>query len=452
MTDDRGNPCSSASSAALAAAERALWRMMSFYDIPLADLDTAMQADPGWVLPHVMKAGYLLSLTEARLLPEVATQLVQARALARHATRREREHLRAVQLLLEGRWHAARRCWGGLLVEYPRDALALQWLQLWDLHGGDAAGLRDHPAGALPEWDPADPLYPHVLALLAFGLGENHELAQAEEAGRRALAIDPRAPWAVHAVAHVMDAQGRHEEGLAWLRSHQAAWADGNGFAVHLWWHKSLFRLESLDIEGVLRLVDTHLGPDALAIAPQRVDAASLLWRLHLLGVDVRSPAAALVDGWGWHPSDAGHSAFVDFHRVLALTAAGELPRAESWLARCAEHTLRAEDARRDNHAVAREVGLPLMRGVLALAHGDADAAADAIERVRPAANRIGGSRTQRDAIELTLLAAASQGNRRALGRALVNRRSLGRPATPLSRHWADSVGASQRGEGGGWA
>ena len=29
-----------------------------------------------------------------------------------------------------------------------------------------------------------------------------------------------------------------------------------NGFAVHLWWHKALFRLEALDVAGVLRLID----------------------------------------------------------------------------------------------------------------------------------------------------------------------------------------------------
>ena len=55
--DARDNPCSSAFAAARDAAEQALWRMMSFYDTPLADLDRAMAEDPGWALPHIMKAG-----------------------------------------------------------------------------------------------------------------------------------------------------------------------------------------------------------------------------------------------------------------------------------------------------------------------------------------------------------------------------------------------------------
>ena len=65
------------------AAEQALWRMMSFYDTPLADLDAAIAADPGWAMPHVMKAGFLLSLTEPALLREADAHLPHARALAK---------------------------------------------------------------------------------------------------------------------------------------------------------------------------------------------------------------------------------------------------------------------------------------------------------------------------------------------------------------------------------
>ena len=203
-----------------------------------------------------------------------------------------------MQLALDGRWQAACRVWDELLVEYPRDALALQWAQLWDFYRGDAVNLRLRPARALPEWDEADPLHAHVLSLYAFGLEESNLYPQAEDVGRRALAADPKVPWAVHAVAHVMEMQGRYEEGAAWLRQHQSAWAEGNGFSGHLWWHKGLFRLEALDHAGALRLLDTRLSGTALQITLQRVDAAALLWRLHLLGVDVASRCAELLVAW----------------------------------------------------------------------------------------------------------------------------------------------------------
>ena len=117
--DARDNPCSSSHAAARDAAEQALWRMMSFYDTPLADLDRAIAEDPGWVLPHIMKAGFLLSLTEAPLLPEAQAHLTQAGALMRHATPREKAHLEAVQMVHEGRWQVACRVWDELLVDHP---------------------------------------------------------------------------------------------------------------------------------------------------------------------------------------------------------------------------------------------------------------------------------------------------------------------------------------------
>ncbi len=435
--DIRGNPCSSASASAREAADRALWRMMAFYDTPLADLDEAAAADPGWCLPPLMKAGFLLSLTEPGLQAEAAAHLAQARALAGEATPRERAHLEATQRVLDGRWAEALAVWDTLLTEYPRDALALQWAHLWDFYRGDANALRLRPARVLPEWDEADPLYPCLLALWAFGLEECNLHPQAEEAGRRALALDPRVPWAVHAVAHVMEMQGRFEDGSNWLRQTQPQWADGNGFACHLWWHKALFRLEALDLAGALRLVDTHFSGEALQITLNRVDAAALLWRLHLLGQDVSAHARALADGWPSDDSHAGHYAFNDLHRVLALVAAGEGARAEAWTARCAERALAAGDAGHGNHPVAREVGLPLMRGLLALARGDADAAVDLMAPVRARSARFGGSHAQRDLIDQTLLAAAAAGRRTSLGRALLNERLMAKPTTPLTRHWA---------------
>jgi hypothetical protein len=48
-------------------------------------------------------------------------------------------------MVLEGRWQQACRVWDELLVDHPRDALALQWAHLWDFYRGDAVGLRQRP-------------------------------------------------------------------------------------------------------------------------------------------------------------------------------------------------------------------------------------------------------------------------------------------------------------------
>jgi tetratricopeptide (TPR) repeat protein len=443
--DPRGNPCGTRSAAARAAAETALWRMMSFYDTPLADLDAASAADPGWAMPHIMKSGFLLSLTEASMVEQAHQHLQTARDLIGGAPARERAHLEALQQLLEGRWQVACRSWDELLVEYPRDALALQWAQLWDFYRGDLYGLRLRPARALPEWDEDDPLYAYVLSLYAFGLEESNLYPQAEDVGRRALAANPRVPWAVHAVAHVMEMQGRHEEGAAWLRQHQAEWAEGNGFSNHLWWHTGLFRLEGMDVAGALRVIDKRLSGAALQITLQRVDAASLLWRLHLLGSDVSVLCRELVEGWDLSAAAAGYYAFNDVHAVLAMLGSGDLARADAWVARCAERAMVADDARRSNHGMAREVGLPLMRGLLAFARGDDDTAADLLYTARSDAQRFGGSHAQRDVIDQTLLAAAARGSPHDIGRALINERRMAKVSTPLTLHWQAQLDLTQR-------
>ena len=122
------------------------------------------------------------------------------------------------------------------------------------------------------------------------------------------------------------------------------------------------------------------------------------------------------------------------------MLAAGEVSRAEAWVARCAERALDGADARRANHVLAREVGLPLLRGLLAFGRGEHDSAADALYAVRGQLQRLGGSHAQRDLVDLTLLSAAARGMRRALGQALVRERLMAKPATPMTRHWMDAL------------
>ena len=423
MFDQRGNPVSTTSGDALAHAEHALWQMMSFYGTPFDALDAATAADPAWALPKLMKAGFLLSLTEPGLLGAARAELAIAESTSTHANQRERDHLAALRTLLAGDWHGACRDWEALLLQHPCDALALQWAHLFDFYRGDALNLRQRVARVLPQWSDADPLHPYVLGHYAFGLEENQRYDEAEAVGRRALAGPARVPWAIHAVAHVMEMQGRHAEGSSWMARWQPDWTDGNGFAGHLGWHQALFALETLDHVEALRCFDAHLSAAPEQITLQRLDAAALLWRLHLLGADVGPRWQQLAAGWDLSERHAGFYAFNDLHALLALIA---------------------ESSTGSNRETAREVGAPLMRGMLAFARGRSDDAIEALYPARAKAQRFGGSHAQRDLIDQTLLAAAagaSVAGHRAVGRALLNERRLAKPTTPLTEFWARRLG-----------
>ena len=105
----------------------------------------------------------------------------------------------------------------------------------------------------LPDWDEKVPGFGYVLGMHAFGLEEMGDYAQAEERGRRATSLMARDPWAIHAVAHVMEMQGRLSDGIAWLGDSTADWAEDNGFAFHNWWHLALFHLDRGETGGIAR-------------------------------------------------------------------------------------------------------------------------------------------------------------------------------------------------------
>ncbi|HWH82811.1 MAG TPA: tetratricopeptide repeat protein [Burkholderiaceae bacterium] len=422
---------------------RGLWHFVSFYGDPLAAFDATLAAAPRWGLAHVVKAVFVLTLTEPAMLPLARQSLADAEPLMADASAPERGHFEAARAALAGRWHDACARWDALLLADPLDALALGAAHLFDFYRGDARNLRARVARVLPEWPRDDPLQPFVLGMHAFGLEECNLYGAAEQAGRAALERDPRGPWAIHAVAHVMEMQGRHTEGAAWLEARRTDWAD-NGLAVHLWWHLGLFRLEALDTAGALALYDAAIAGAAAGVNLQWLDAAALLWRLRLLGVDTGPRWQALAADWGDPLGHAGHYAFNDVHALLALLGSGDLGRAEALLRAVIERAARPDAA--DNGAMAREVGVPLMQALIAFERGDAGAALALLYPLRAVAHRFGGSHAQRDLIDQTLLAAAARSRDRsdgqAIGRALLNERRLAKPMTPLTAHWAARLGA----------
>src|SRR5690606_29083569 len=128
-----------------------------------------------------------------------------------------RHHLEAAEAWLGHELQRSLALYGRIAAENPHDSLALRVAHFGDLQWGRRRELRDRVAAALPHWDPSMPGYGHLLAMHAFGLAENDEYADAEAAGRRALEFVPDSAGAIHAIAHVMEMQGRADAGIDWL-------------------------------------------------------------------------------------------------------------------------------------------------------------------------------------------------------------------------------------------
>jgi tetratricopeptide (TPR) repeat protein len=418
------------SSESAAAFDRAIADYYGLTGDPVGSLKQALALDPEFALGAVAIAALYLIGGFRGDHAEVARALRAAESAVRRASERERRHFAAVSAWAKGETSQAILGWEAILADHPTDALALRLAEDAYYFLGRSLAIRDCAARVLPAWERDDPLRSFILGLYAFGLEETGDLKRAEDFGREALKLNPRDAWATHALAHVMESGNRQDEGVAFLKSTRADWAQAHFMAGHNGWHLALFLIELGRVDEVLADYDRYSAPRLAGDATlDRVDAAALLWRLELEGLDVGDRWAPLADQWMAHVDD--HVlAFNDLHCAFAAARSpnsGDVGRFRDSLD--AYERLGSGD----NLLVTAEVGRRLIDGVLAFAGGDAARAVEAILPIRREAVRIGGSHAQRDIVNLTLIAAAERSGQWSLARALLAERAAVRP-TPRTK------------------
>lgn len=443
MTQDaRGHPVTVSDSKALDAYERSLHAFHTYRGDPIAPLDEAIALDPGFAAAYATKALILATFFERRFMRDALATLDQGRAALERGTPREKALAAAARRLAGGEWHDGVHALEQVLVEHPRDIVALQVAHLMDFYRGDALNLRNRISRVLPEWSQGVPGYAYVLGMHAFGYEESNQYPEAERAGRRAIELSGDDSWAVHAVAHVLEMQGRIGEGLAWYDQTRQVWAgEDNGFAFHNAWHEALFHMDREEHTRAIEIFNQRFaGPIDLALV--RVDATALLWRLKLEGVDVAERFAALADSWAAVLEDeGGFYAFNDFHMALAFAAAGR----RDALGRLQEAMRGAARDPLANGEMTRRVSVDLVEGAIAYCEGGFETAVERFAAVRDGANRFGGSHAQRDLLSLTLIDAASRAGLAEIARHYANERLVHKPESAWGRRLVERAGARKR-------
>jgi tetratricopeptide (TPR) repeat protein len=391
---------------------------------PMARLDAACADSPAFVMGHVLRA-YLTLVGSNAETQAIGVEAYET-ALGLPANDRERGHVAAIGHLLAGELRAAGRVLEDVAIDHPRDTLALQMGQIVDFLLGDSRMMRDRIGRVLPAWSRDMPAYHAVLGMHAFGLEETALYDRAEAAGREAIGLEPRNGWARHAVAHVLEMQDRREEGVDWLRGDVRAWSEDSFFQVHNWWHLALFHLGLGQTEETLALFDGPIWGARSDMGVDLIDAAALLWRLELRGIDLGERWSTLADVYAAR-GGFGQNAFEDVHAMMAFVGAGRTAQASDLLA--AQRLATA-----DNVGFVSEIGLPVMEGLIAFGQGDNARAAERLREVRNRSGRFGGSHAQRDVIDLTLIEAASRQGDRGLERALLAERAAALPSKPGAR------------------
>ena len=437
FTDQRGLPVSAANGAAVEAFDRTVAAYLRFGRDTGPRIKATLEADPDIVLGHCLKGSFFLLMAMPALVPKAVQELETAQARAGAATWREQTHVAALAAWCAGDTAGAIRAWEAILLDHPRDIVALKLAQFHHFYSGDALHLRDCAARVLPAWDAAVPGYGYVLGMRAFGLEEAGDHAAAERAGREAVEADPQDAWAVHAVAHVMEMQDRQREGIAWIGALEPHWSACNNFRYHLAWHRALMQLDLGRLDETLALYDRDLWDPASDEYLDLCNDASLLLRLEIAGIDVGARWDALAEKVRGR-IDEHILTFIDLHFMMILAGAGADAEARAMLESVRAH----RDSGTQAHVLAG-VGLPLCEAMLAWRQRDFARAVGLLEPLRYRLYRVGGSHAQRDVFTQLLIDCAIRAGKLSLARALLAERVALRPGNLTG--WRRYAGVLER-------
>ena len=431
MKDARGLDVTTDDATAVAAADDFAARLLRLDQGVEAILDAAKRWPDAPIVQLYAATFWLYGQTDGAL-ETAAVHLRACDALAMNT--RERAFHRALAL-----WHGndnlrAVEAMEAIITEWPSDLLTAKIAEfLYYVLGQQYMGPRFR--GHMRRLEGAHAGDPDFLAMAAFASELCSDYAAAEAVAERALAIEPRNPWAQHALSHVLIRQGRVAEGLARLESFLPLLATcGRPIHCHDAWHLALLHLEQLDVAAAMHVFRTHIWGITPDFVVEQLDAIALLWRIEM--------AAGPMDAQ-W-PSIAEHIApraletfmpFMNAHYVYALARAGRADVVEAALA-----GVRARSAAEDEEAkrVWAPVGRAVIEAAAAFGAGDRARAAALLDPVMPMITSIGGSDAQDDLFRQTYLRSLQAAGRHVEAAAYFDAITAGKSRTPLDRALAN--------------
>jgi tetratricopeptide (TPR) repeat protein len=436
-TDLHGLALSTTSPAAAQALNHALLGYLQYRADGPRRLGPLLAADQDFGLAHVLKGYFQMLSFNAANLPGARDALDTARRLSANATWRERAHVNALERWVEGDIDGTLRVWEEILDQHPLDVLAFRlhhfqafWHGRPDLMGAQADAAHQRWSPELAGWSA-------LLACRCFAHEELGNYALAEALGREAIALAPRDLWAAHGVAHVMEMQGRQDEGIAWLAGLEANWEGGNNLVHHLWWHRGLYHFERREFDEVLALYDRRFRDLASQLTQANPDlyidvqnAASMLFRLERQGIDVGDRWVELADKAEARIGDF-QSVFTVPHWMMALTAAKRWEAAGRAIQSMRDHVERSDST---NVAFVRDCVLPISEAIVARGEGQPGRACDLMRPALAGMHRLGGSHAQQDVLAQLFLDCAMAAGRRADVRLILDRAAAEYGAPPQTR------------------
>jgi Tfp pilus assembly protein PilF len=350
---------------------------------------SSIKLDDGFALGHVALARSLM----------MSGQMAQAKAAISHAEglslkldHRQRQHIECFALLFSGQPHKARALVKRHVQDYPRDALVAQLCSnVFGLIGfsgevGREAELLAYTSALLPHY--GDDWW--MTSMHALSLCETGQIAESSRLMDQSLALNARNANAAHFKSHAQYEAGETTAGRNYLNNWLTDYDDRGVLHGHLCWHAALWALHDGDEAAMWDAIDTGVGPNAAKGLPINVltDTAAILYRAELAGVSVAPERwSALSDYATQFFPETGQS-FADLHAALAHAMAGN-----------GDQLAHISDTAK---GFAGDLVRPAARAWQAIARQDWAGALAELVQVMGSTERLGGSRAQRDLLELT--------------------------------------------------
>jgi len=249
--------------------------------------------------------------------------------------------------------------------------------------------------------------------------------AEAEKEAKNGLLLNPNDGWATHALAHILEMEGRYKEGIEFMTQTESDWKMANHIAVHNAWHLALYHIENCDFESALNLFDEHMEPMAQKNGTIQgvIDTTAFLHRL-----GIAFPTLDLQSRWEKlnslkKPHLKNHmSAFYDAH--CALACLGE----KDWdsLKEFRNSFISKKNDTFNGHLVE-----PLLDSFTAFYEGRYDKVVERLAPIRYDTVTIGGSEAQRDLFDQTLIVSAIKSDKEShhfLAKRLLDERKVLKP------------------------
>ncbi len=381
----------------------------------------AISIDPEFALGYVglararMYDGDMPGAKEA-----ISTALIHGTSL----TEREAGHLAIFDLLFQGNAAVTRKAVLDHTAVHPGDILVAQiFTNIFGLIGMSGEPGRESVQLAYttqlfnalgPDW--------WIMSVHGQALCEVGRLDEAMTMMEDSLAINNANANASHFKAHTLYEQGKGDVGRTYL----ADWIDDYDkrslLHGHLSWHRALWALEQGDEAELWEIYENAIAPDVSHSLPINVltDAAALLHRAEIAGLSVSGEMWRTLSEYAARVFPNPGMSFADIHSSLAHAMAGDGDR----LAVLSE----------TKTGFAADLVRPVSQAWGAIARQDWSEGLKLLTPIMADHARLGGSRAQRDLLELTYInLLLKSGHTNEAQRAIAARRPVFSQSAPVA-------------------